>query len=280
MRRTAPMLLAPALLAPALAADSFETPPADKSAYTLVNPTPRELLREMSTDRPDATESPFTVDAGHVQVEMSFLQFTRDDTDNRIDTYVYAPFNVRLGILNNAELQFLFDPHVRVQDRISPDASGVGDLTLRFKANLWGNDDGDTALGIMPYVKLPTGDRDVSNGNAEPGIILAFGADLPGDFSLGLMAEFAGVRNAADDGFDFEFLHTLTVGHSLVGPLGGFIEYIGVANSDSGTDYQASFSTGLTLGLSDDVQLDAGAVFGLTDSADDLTLFSGISVRF
>ena len=39
--------------------------PADKRHYHLFNPTPRELLREMSTDRPDVTESAFTVDAGH-----------------------------------------------------------------------------------------------------------------------------------------------------------------------------------------------------------------------
>lgn len=265
---------------PALAQPAFETPAPDKSGYTLANPTPREHLREMSTDRPDSTESPFTVDAGHVQIEMSFLQFTRDDTDNRVDSYVYAPFNVRLGLLNNAELQLLFDPHVRVQDRIGPDASGMGDLTLRFKANLWGNDEGDTALGVMPYVKLPTGDSDVSNGNAEPGVIIAFGANLPGEFSLGLMAEFDAVRNAEDDGFDFEFLHTATIGRTLFGPLGAYLEYVGIASSDSGSEYQASFSTGLTLGVSDDVQLDAGVVLGLTDSADDFSVFTGISVRF
>ena len=43
---------------------------ADKSIYTLFHPTPREWMREMSTDRPDQTESPNTVDAGHFQVEL------------------------------------------------------------------------------------------------------------------------------------------------------------------------------------------------------------------
>ena len=35
-------------------------------------------LRELSTDRPDTTESPFTVDRGHVQIELSFAEWTRD----------------------------------------------------------------------------------------------------------------------------------------------------------------------------------------------------------
>ncbi len=43
---------------PALA----QTP--DKPGYSPTNPTPPEALRELSTDRPGKTESPYTVDAG------------------------------------------------------------------------------------------------------------------------------------------------------------------------------------------------------------------------
>jgi hypothetical protein len=35
----------------------------DKSQFHLFNPTPKALMRELSTDRPDQTESPYTVDA-------------------------------------------------------------------------------------------------------------------------------------------------------------------------------------------------------------------------
>src|SRR6266436_4230281 len=50
----------------------------DKAAYHLFNPTPREYLREMVADRPDKTESPYTVDAGHFQVETDLVSYTRD----------------------------------------------------------------------------------------------------------------------------------------------------------------------------------------------------------
>ncbi len=40
---------------------------ADKSAYPFFQPTRATLLRELATDRPDATESPFTFPAGHGQ---------------------------------------------------------------------------------------------------------------------------------------------------------------------------------------------------------------------
>ena len=35
-----------------------------KSSYSLFQSTPRDMMRDMSTDRPDLTESPITVDAG------------------------------------------------------------------------------------------------------------------------------------------------------------------------------------------------------------------------
>src|SRR5436309_3199384 len=55
-----------------------QTPPADKSPFSLFNPTPRTLMREMQTDRPDQTESPYTVDAGHFQLEADFDNYTYD----------------------------------------------------------------------------------------------------------------------------------------------------------------------------------------------------------
>src|SRR5205814_5062766 len=55
--------------------DSFAEERADKSGYNLWRPVPDSLLREMATDRPDKTESAFTVDAGHYQIEMDVLSY-------------------------------------------------------------------------------------------------------------------------------------------------------------------------------------------------------------
>jgi hypothetical protein len=75
-------------------------PQADKSDYNLFHPTPRELMREMSTDRPDTTESPYSVDAGHFQLEMSFLNYTHDRynpdrANTKIDTWNVTPLILR-----------------------------------------------------------------------------------------------------------------------------------------------------------------------------------------
>lgn len=143
--------------------DKSIEPVQDKSQLHLFNPTPSELMREMSTDRPDQTESAYTVDAGLFQLEMDFVstEFDHDRSDGediRSTVWNIAPVNLKVGLLNNVDLQFVLDPYVnaRVEDRVAgtvDKASGVGDFQNRLKINLWGNDGGSTALAIMPFVK-------------------------------------------------------------------------------------------------------------------------------
>ena len=145
------------------ATPSAEDLAAQKRVYHLFNPTPADLMRDLSTDRPDQTESAYTVDAGHVQIEIDFLNYLREhDTtggaDIRTRALAVAPLNLKFGLLNNVDLQLMADPYVRVraEDRLSgvtARASGFGDFTTRLKINLWGNDGGPTALAIMPFVK-------------------------------------------------------------------------------------------------------------------------------
>ena len=264
-----------------LAADAFAD---DKHQYHLFKPTPRELMREMSTDRPDTTESPKTVDAGHVQVELSFGDYVRDEGDGvKTETSTVLPFNVKLGLTNNVDLQLVADPYVhqRVRSDSGRDThEGFGSTQLRLKVNLWGNDEGATALAIMPYVQLPTAADDLASDHVEGGLIVPFSAELPHDFNLGLMAEFDVLRDEDDDSYGFEFLHTVNINRTIVGDLGGYVEYIGIAPHETGDGYQAIASGGLTYAVTDDWVLDLGATVGISDSADDFTLFAGTSFRF
>ena len=119
----------------------------DKSKYSLLHPTPAKYLREMSTDRPDKTESPFTVDAGHFQIEADLLSYTRDrDTasgaDTRLDSYAVAPVNLKAGLCNHVDLQVVLGTfnYVRTDDRVAGTVTrqrGFGDVTTRLKVNFW-----------------------------------------------------------------------------------------------------------------------------------------------
>lgn len=262
---------------------------ADKRQYHLLNPTPRELMRPLSPDRPDTTESPYTVDAGHIQLETSFVDYTRDDrtgANEETETWTFAATNLKLGLTHNIDLQFIFDAWTNTNsfDETgsggSTEADGFGDVQLRAKINLFGNDAGDWALAVMPWVQLPVGEDELSNDHVEGGLIVPLATELPGGWSLGLMGEIDFVYDDADDDYDTELLHTLALGHDLVGDLAGYVEYIGVLSTDSDTDYIAALGTGVTLSLSEDIVLDAGANFGLTRSADDVQVFAGMTWRF
>ena len=252
----------------------------DKSAFTLFNPTPRAQMREMSTDRPDTTESAYTVDAGHVQVELSVIDYTRDDSDGGdFEALSLFPTNFKIGLLNNADIQFVFEPYVR-EEIDDDDADGFGVTQIRFKLNLWGNDGGDTALAIMPFVQFPTADDDFgATDHVEGGLIVPLAVSLPQDWSLGLMAEIDAVRDDADESYGTQFVHTATVGHDIVGDLAGYVEYTGVASHDLGLGYIIVLGGGLTYALSDDVQLDTGLNVGVSEDADDFNAFVGLSVR-
>ena len=241
--------------------------------------------RELSTDRPDQTESPYTVPAGRVQVEMDVLKYTSDrhTTDGvRTETWNIAPINVKIGLGNRVDLQVVLDNFVSVRARsngVSERVSGFGDITTRLKINLWGNDGGPTALALMPYVKLPLSASNLRNGDTEGGLIVPLAIELPAHFGLGLMTEIDFVSDGAG-GHDTEWVNSITLSYDVTDRLGAYIELFTVVGTAPGFDWQAQFDAGLTFGVTDDIQLDLGCNFGLTRSAPDFQPFAGLSIRF
>ena len=262
----------------------------DKSQHHLFNPTPRALMREMSTDRPDKTESPYTVDAGHFQIEMDVFNYAYDrynpeHQDIRVESLSIAPMNLKAGLCNSVDLQLVVESHtsVRIDNRVAPRKErhqGFGDVTPRLKVNLWGNDGGSTAFAVMPYVKLPTNQDGIGNNSVEGGVILPLAVALPHGVGMGLMTQFDFVRDESEGGHHPEFVNTITFSRDLVGDLGGYVEFFSLVSSESSSPWVGTFDMGLTYGLTEDIQLDAGINVGVTRSAEDLNPFLGISWRF
>jgi hypothetical protein len=79
-----------------------------KSQYHLFNPTPKDKMRGLITDRPDKTESPYTVDAGHFQLETDLVTFMRDQEKEDVsELTMYNFINLKAGLTNNIDLQVL-----------------------------------------------------------------------------------------------------------------------------------------------------------------------------
>ncbi len=286
MQRVAVIVCVLAGSGPALAQAGAPPTGSDKSEFTLFNPTPRDLWRPMSADRPDVTESPKTVDAGAVQLEISFFEYLHDSHNTSAETadsLLLAFTNVKVGLLNNVDLQIVFAPYVR--DETRPDAGtatvgeGFSDVVVRLKINFWGNDQGDTALGILPFIKIPTG-TSVSNGRVEAGIALPFGWDISEKVGLGVMPQLDLVYNEATGTHDIGLLFSTVLGFEIWGPVAGYVEYVGIAFFNGGDDHESLLSFGGTYEVTPNAVLDVGARVGLNRSANDLAVFTGITLRF
>lgn len=240
-----------------------------------------ESVREMSTDRPDTTESAYSVPAGMFQIEMSFFDYSRDSHPGAVsEQWIYGQVNFKTGLSSDMDFQMIVNSHAIAGESERGDStrtSGFGDITLRLKKNLWGNDQGSTALAIMPYVTVPTHTH-ISEQAWSGGLIMPFAVTLSDRVSLGLMTEMDVVHDAATDGYDLGWLHSATLGFSFTEEWGAFIEVVGIAGQD--TSFQALLDAGLTYAVAPELVLDAGLRLGLNRAAPDIGLFTGMSVRF
>lgn len=237
-------------------------------------------LRELTTDRPDATESPFTVDAGHLQLEMDAASWTRNRLDGvRTTEWVFAPFNLRYGLTSAFEAGIFVVPHVQVTEQVrsgpKSKTRGVGDTTLRAKYNFWGNDGGANALGVFADLKLPTAADGLGNDKVEGAVTLPvayeIGAGWEGAAMTSVEYVHTGTRRRA------VWVNTITFARDLAEDLGGFLELTSAAGDGA---HVATFNCGLTRKLGPMLQVDCGANIGLSRTAPDLTVFTGVSRKF
>lgn len=223
-------------------------------------------VREMSTDRPDITESPYSVPQGMGQVEISFFDYERDAayTEN---AWIYGQVNLKYGLSASSDVQLVLNSY-------DSGLGGFGDITLRYKQNLWGNDEGKTAFALMPFISVPT--RSESAGWAG-GVVMPLAVTLSEDVCLGLQSQLSAVRSDGG-GHELECLVSGTVGFTLTERLGLFTELVGIFSQEA--DAVGLFDTGFTYVLREGLILDAGVRIGLNEAAPDLGVFSGISFRF
>jgi hypothetical protein len=271
------------------AAQETNSVPPDKSGYNLFNPTPVEYMREMSPDRPDKTDSPFTVDAGHFQLEMDFANFTYDAPNSQhgntqSEEYQIAPMNIKVGVLNDTDFQLVLAPwQWQRTESGNPGAvehqSGFGDTTLRVKQNLIGNDGGFFALALIPFVTLPTSQDNLGAGSVEGGVGIPYAFDVP-NWDVGFQTTFNCDRNNEGSGYHAEFDNSVSIGHAVVGPLEYHVEFFSSVSTEQNSSWVGTFDTWFTYQASKNLCLDAGVYIGVTQSADQWHPWVGMTWRY
>jgi hypothetical protein len=243
--------------------------------YHVFNPVPRDQMREFSIDRPDVTESPNTVDAGHFQFEGDLIKWTRDSQYHKSNRTISVFSGLyKMGLLKSWDIHLGLEMYNIYKDFEGHTLEkGYGTTTIRLKHNFWGNDgDTKTALGVIPYISFPSSDQ----GGEE-----VFGVGFPFSFAvdenLGGGAQFqVDFLPDGEGGHDAAFLQTIVIGGALIGDVDFYAELAGYFLQDSDSYYFAN--GGLIYNIGQNVKVDVATNLGLTKTTP-TRAYVGLSFR-
>ena len=246
----------------------------------------------MTTERPSKTDSPFSLDAGHVQIESNLFAYIHNEdciggtcTDTR-QRYFGGATNLRIGLLDNTDIQIISDLYreISLNDETadtSSTRSGFGDTQVRLKVNLMGNDPSSKfSLGLIPYVKLPTNQDDLGNDRYEGGIGLPFNINFDGGWSFGGMTQINLISQPDQTGYDNAYANSLIIGKSFTDQWSGYAEFYTYKADQSGAKWQNTADFGTVYSVTDNFKVDANIHVGVSDAADDTNFFLGTAYRF
>jgi Putative MetA-pathway of phenol degradation len=266
--------------------NSHGGPAVDYSQYNLFKPVPHDKLRRFRPDAPLRTQNPFTVDPGRFQIEMEAFEYVTDEQLGVEETErAIGHFNFKVGVLHNLDLQAIVPTYTHVEEKltyqdppIKETQTGFGDFTLRAKYNLWGNDHGPSALGVIPFVSFATSDQNLGSDETEFGLLLPFSYELPHHLELRAMTGLQTIPGVT--GREYSFVNSLGLLGKIVDRVEGFAEFWSEFNTDEGTETQITLGGGLIYEVSHDFHVDAGMNFGVTEATPDFQTFLGLNFRF
>lgn|SRR5208337_1609433 len=271
----------------ALAQAAADDTKPDKDQYWLLDPTPEDELRSFSTDRPPKANVPFTVDAGHFQYETDLVNFTHQQTGPAwADTLLAPNPTFKVGPTNDADFEVNIAPFVSVHTfnaatRMGRDISGTGDLFTRLKVNLWGNDGGNSAFALIPYVKFPTAPAGIGNGAVEGGVIAPLSLSLPDKFTLLFNWEADALRDNEGPGYHSNFAALVNLSRPIVKDVTFDVElWSDFDNDPAKSTRQYSFDTAITWIIKPNLQADLGVNIGLNSATPAIQPYVGLSQRF
>jgi hypothetical protein len=252
------------------------------SVATLVMVTAQaEEEPALCTDRPTKANSVCTVPDGFWQIESDAFSYTHyRDEGVTTNTWLVPNPTIKYGLDDRSDIEFNWAPYVSVKTDDEHRLNGIGDAYLRYKRRL--TDEGaSVGASIIPYVKIPTAKRGIGNERVEGGIAVPISFSLPNSLTLTLGPQIDALLDADRNGYHPNIVNLV----NLSGPVAPGLTLYGelwVSNNfePEGTSSQSSANFAAAYALSETVQLDVGANFGLNDHTPDFQFYTGFSTRF
>jgi len=235
----------------------------------------------IAADRPGEATPPSVVGAGIAQIEggVTWTRRTRggDPDTNEIVT---PGVELRLGVLESAELQVLVDGWVYEQREDAPNRSNGSDAAFGVKARFTDADGWKPSVGTRLLISVPTGGRAITSDGVDPDLALLAQWDLSARTQLLVNAGFGIPSRGADtSGRLFEFRPQIALQHMLSDRVAGYVEYAAILAS-AGEPDEHGIDGGFAWIPFDDFQVDVSAGAGLDTTAPDFFVAIGGAWRF
>ncbi len=240
-------------------------------------------MREMATDRPGITETPITVDAGHFQYESGLFSYGIERAEGtKTKRYTINDLDLHIGLTNSTGFQVLLSSYVIENEKeqstgMKTRSEGMGDLTFRVKQNLTGNNDGNFAIAVLPYITLPTA-KYKDNNRVEGGLMIPMELKLPAEWTLGFQMEVDRLKDKDANALHTELLQAISLNHTLVKNLDGLLESYQIYEfkKHQCTNY---INTAVQYAVNSNCKLDAGLSYGIQHEAE-RSCYLGLAYRF
>ncbi|HEX8383172.1 MAG TPA: transporter [Sphingomonas sp.] len=238
-------------------------------------------------NRPDLGASSCTVDPGRLLVEVSGIDWQRDDgADTREDSVLFGDFQARIGVDPRTEVQFSWTPygHARVRDKATGRVStvdGIGDVRLGLRRNLRNPDGSGLSIAIEPFVRLPAGRDRIGAGDWGGGVVVPVNYELSPRVGLAMTAELDAAVDGDGNGRHPAYSAAFGIGYALTDRLGTVAEVqIGRDDDPAGGSTLALGALSLVFQPREGLQVDLFAAAGLNRSSPDLRLLTGAAFLF
>ena len=201
---------------------------------------------QITTDRPDHTESSLVLSSGHIQIETGI---SIEDSQSNINTLF------RIGIINGIEVRlnsnYLMNDNITVLKK-----SSFSDFEVGAKFKIWGESNDKTKIGFLTHLSIPSAPEVFSNN--EYGLLsrVLVSHDLKNDSQIGYNLGYNKYSN-----YDGDLIYTIEYGRSL-GSFGVFFELFGNQSSNNSS---LNFDSGIIYLIDNDKQLDLSIGRGLNN---------------
>ena len=215
------------------------------------------LYSQLTSERPDQTESSLVLSKGHIQIETGI---SIEDSESNINTLF------RIGIIDGIEMR-LNSNYLMNDDISNLKKSSFSDFEIGAKFKILDEDNNRVKIGFLTHLSVPTAPEIFSNN--EYGLLsrVLISHDIKNDSQIGYNIGYNKYNN-----YDGQFIYTVVYGKSL-GSFGVFFEIFG---EESSNNSNLNFDSGITYLIDNDKQLDLSIGKGL--NSDMFYISAGFSI--